>query len=206
MASDSEVKIRRLFGVKAEDTDFLAIGTLHAEELPAGFLSRLGPAVLAQLYRFLARQHYVYAATIDGQLVGFISGAGDSKGINLQFLLSAPYGTLLRVGLELLKPSSLMRAFSLWAYLSQKPPPGVPAAELLSLATARTFTKRGIGKKLVRALEEAFANEKITRYKIASAETQVEAIRFYTNLGGQRAGIIELSGIKTYVFVMNVSR
>jgi ribosomal protein S18 acetylase RimI-like enzyme len=185
---------------------FLEIGSIHASEISAGLLAQLGPHFLAKLYRYLATDNYVFGAFKNERVVGFISGTADAATVNKRFLLNVGVSGLFRLFIGVMKLSKLKRALSLWSHLSQEKSVDLPVAELLSIAVLPDFTRLGIGIRLVRSLEESFANSKITRYKIIASETQVIAHEFYNKLGGESVGVTTLGGLKTDIFVVNIRR
>ncbi len=199
-ASISQVKSN------ADPQVFLQVAQLHISKISGGFLAQLGSDFLAKMYRFIAIHHYLFVVVQEDAVIGFISGTVDSTTVTKRFILSLDLIALIKLVLACLRPTQMMRAFSVASYLMQKPPANLPKAELLSLAVSPNHTRRGIGAKLVTALNGALLEHDVTCYKIAAAETHSAALLFYKSTGAEEVATTFLSGVKTHLFIKTIRK
>ncbi len=178
--------------------DALQVATLHMQSINEGFLPKLGIGFLQSLYSFLIEKELVIVFEEKEKIMGFVSCALSSKGIKKRFLFSSPMG-IFKLVLALLKNPKLINPL-LETYrapsLSESDPSEkeIPETELLSISVSSLAQKRGIGSKLIVALEEALKNRDISTYKVIAGEKLVGANKFYIKTGFTLAKQITIHG------------
>jgi len=148
------------------------------------FLPSLGERFLRTLYAGLigSRRGLGYVYLQGEQVVGFIIGSFDTKGLFREVLWKR--GTIL--GLHLLvkifkKPSFIKNTIQTFRY-PRKESHTPQKAELIVIGVDERFRGRGIGEKLIRALNQAFLVEGISSYKVTVNKKNESANKFYQRL------------------------
>jgi GNAT superfamily N-acetyltransferase len=149
--------------------------------------SRLGSAHLAFLYREMARDptSYVGVAMVDGRPAGIVSGTLDEDTLKSNLLKSMSGPTLAGLATRLLlRPWLILQwlqsvIIALPVYHQRQE----VIAVLTALAVDPGFQGRGVGRKLVGALEEFFGANKVGKYRLDTLGTNQRALKFYSDLG-----------------------
>jgi GNAT superfamily N-acetyltransferase len=160
--------------------DLPEVVRLQTAFLQGSVVTELGP-------RFLSRFHEValshpascaFAAHADRTLVGFALGSLDVHAFN-DYVKPR---VLLAMALALLSPARMRLAASLvrMAFESE-PEPQIPA-ELLLLVVHPQARRGGVGRGLLSALEDVFAQHRHTRYRVAVRSQLTAARAFYEAL------------------------
>src|SRR3990167_5413656 len=164
--------------MKTEDTGDVA--KIHAAEIP-GFLPELGTDFLTLFYlSFLKIPGIIaFVSAEKGRINGYVAGIEKVKDLNRKIISADPWRFVLSILPPiLLKPLRIIKLLKLLAYpgFSHKGP------ELLSLAVAGKFQKRGIGSILFKRLVKEFKERKIHQFRI-SAYDKLPANDFYEKMG-----------------------
>jgi ribosomal protein S18 acetylase RimI-like enzyme len=181
---------------------------LHKEGISTGFLSKMNNTFLRLLYRAIDRTPYsrVFVAIDDEthRTLGFIA-CSLNTGKMYRYIIGyygIPFIFLLLP--EAFKRQNQKRIFETLFYYRKTQPsatvnrdhsgshPKAPhvscCAELLSIAVDKYSRGRKIGKKLVDALEEYFANNGVHTYKVVTFSEDSNANAFYRACGFVKQG------------------
>jgi ribosomal protein S18 acetylase RimI-like enzyme len=96
-------------------------------------------------------------------------------------LSNAAYKTLVAI-----MDGSVCGMIGTFTYLSYEH--NDPGGRILALVTSSTARRRGIGRALIEAAEEDFAQRGIRRVAVNTRLTRKDAHKFYESLGYQRTG------------------
>ena len=160
--------------------DIPAVVQLQVAFLNGSIVTQLGPDFLTRFHS-VALTHAAsraFVAEVEGRIAGFALGSLDVHAFNTHMkprILGAMVTALLspaRVGLAV----SLVRMV-----FEGEPQPPVPA-ELLLLTVDPQARRSGIGRGLLDALEQAFREQGIQRYRVAVRSQLTDAKSFYEAL------------------------
>ncbi len=167
-------------------------GDLHASQISGGFLSFLGPRFLARLYARIVRwpSSFLLVAEDHGQVVGFIAGSDDVRGLYRAFLLHDGFGAAVTTAPRLLRG---------WRRMLETLRHGTGTAsgtgrgvELLAVAVDPDDQGRGIGADLVDAfLTQVRADSGHAAYVVVES-ANASATALYRRAGFEPASEFEL--------------
>lgn len=160
--------------------DVPAVIALQRAFLRGSIVTELGDRFLTRFHT-AALEHPATRAFVarDQALVGLVMGTIDVQAFN-QFVKPRVLPALVRA---LLSRRGLMLAPRfIGSVLERGPQPHMPA-ELLLLAVDERARRQGVGRRLLAALEEAFAREGVTIYRVAVRTRLDDARRFYGAVG-----------------------
>lgn len=134
-----------------------AIALLHAEGIPGGFLSTLGPRFLARLYASIARDPQsavLVALESDGRVGGFVAVTAGTRGMYRRVLLSRAPWFAFEIARRCCSPRVVRYAFQTFLYGIRRSPGesgdtscGNP--EILAIAVSSVSRGRGYGRALL---------------------------------------------------------
>ncbi len=187
---------------------FKEIGEIHAQEIPAGFLARLGPRFLAQFYLHLSMDPAsILFASVEGERVqGFVSGTLDRNVFFRRYVLRHPltlFWYLLPMAFSL---DTYRKVFSIFQYIGKKSPAIEETTELLSIAVKRDSHRKGLGGELYRRFADYLHTMSRTQFVVTAAETQEKALGFYPRMGGVPIQTTQIGDLKCTVFLCKTSR
>jgi ribosomal protein S18 acetylase RimI-like enzyme len=169
-----------------------AVGALHAEQIPGGFLAVLGPDFLARLYRRITRTSgsFLLVADADGRVAGFIAGSPDVRALYREFLVHD--GPAAAIG-------AARRLLGGWRRALETLRHGAPGTtgtgrgtELLAVAVDPAWQGRGIGARLVDTfLTRVRADGGRAAYVVVAADN-TPAVGLYRSAGFTEVGDFEL--------------
>jgi ribosomal protein S18 acetylase RimI-like enzyme len=179
-APSSPVAAVGLRAMTAGDID--AVVRLQMAFLEGSIITGLGRRFLTRFHA-LAIDHpatrAMVAETLDGVIAGFVLASTDVHAFNRH----VKPRVLPRLVMALLSPRRIRIAGSICRGLADaEPQPDIPAELLLLVVDAR-YRRRGIGQRLVDALESTFRAEHVTRYRVAVRKHLAVARAFYENAG-----------------------
>ena len=186
---------------------FQDIATIHASELSPGILAELGPSFLTLFYRHIAadRDSDLFVAVEHDQVLGFVAGTVDTA----QFYRRLGLRHLLSVGLYLapyiVRPSVIRKIQVRLQNLGSKSMTNLPQAELLSIALQPSSKGKGVGHKLVAALQENFHRRGIRRFKVSTAEARDAAQRLYVDLDCRLVASVPQGNLTAFIYVCPTS-
>lgn len=182
----------------AKTSDSVEIAILHLSSITEGFLPKLGEAFLSALYKFLIKSEIVLIYREDNKIQGFVSGSLKSDKLLRKFMLF-PEGVYRLFVALLLKPSLMVSAFEVLLIpgknkLSNNNDEGelLPESELLSIAVASETRQKGLGTKLMSALERKFKERGVAKYKVVAGSKLKAANDFYLRNGFKNLRIIKI--------------
>lgn len=176
--------------------DYLAVARLHMRCLDRGFLATLGERFLALMYEAidLSDDAVLLTETVDGQVVGFITG-GSGMGPIYRRMLRSPLRLAVSLAPAVVQPAKVWRIVEILRYSGgQALPPGLPDPELLSFAVAPNWRGKGIAERLYRRLLAEFLSRGIGAFRITVGEALSPAHAFYRRMGAVAAGQVEVHG------------
>lgn len=167
---------------KADVGDIRDLAELHKRTISSGFLSSLGTAFLALLYRTLIQdeESRAFVAECGGAVVGFIAGTVDTGAFYRRFLRRHGAVAAVRLVPSLVRPRTLRRIYETLRYGSDG---GRADAELLAMAVAPRARRKGVGRRLVTSLQEWADEMDITTMKVVVGVENADAIRLYESCG-----------------------
>jgi len=184
-----------------------AAASLHRIAIHTGFLSRLGPAFLRQLYAAIpscpSGFGYVREEP-EGEIAGFIACAESVGELYRQALLRR--GVLMAIPLVrfLVRPSVVRRMIQTLLYPSRTARRGLPDAEILSIVVSQRFRRKGLGRALMDAATNEFARRGIDCVKVAVWAGNEPANRFYRGCGFELAATREHHGLGMNVYTLSL--
>ncbi len=189
---------------------FQASAHLHIAEIHHGVLPLLGEDFLTRLYYEVAVSPMsgVWVGLDAGRVLGFIAGSADISKTYWAVVSRAGF-SLGRLAMKgLLQPDAVGRIPALLGYPFHRDQTRAPdgeqkvRAELLAIAIARESQRRGIGRALVRAFENALLAWGINGpYQVATNLAESDSNAFYQNLG-----FLPCDRIKHHRLVLQVYR
>jgi ribosomal protein S18 acetylase RimI-like enzyme len=162
--------------------DIARVAALQVAFLDGSILTELGPRFLTRFHAAalaLPSTRAFVAVGSGAGLLGFVVGSIDVDAFNRY----VKPRILLPLAGSLLPPRRWRLAWSVARGLTEpEPQPHMPA-ELLLLVVDSRVRRRGIGAKLLAALEAAFAVEHVSRYRVAVRSHLAAARAFYGAAG-----------------------
>jgi ribosomal protein S18 acetylase RimI-like enzyme len=184
----------RLLGTDEAPDVFRELARLHSEEIDGGFLTSLGPRVLAILYEGIGSSPdaFIFTASVDGRIVGFLCGSTNTRRVYRHVLREQWLGLVRAAGPKLFNLRNLRLSLETLRYPSKRVPEGLPAAEILNFCVTHHLHRAGIGRNLFVAMTTEFRRRGIGQIRIVTGPTQGSAIQFYQKFGATRVGTIDV--------------
>ena len=163
---------------------------IHQKVLGDTFNSRLGADHLSYLYRIMAQdpESYVGVALLDDWPAGVVSGTLDMDKIKTSLLNSYQFKQWKDLVLHILGQPSLIHEWwqgnviSRPVYFEKK----LIRPILTTIAVDSRYQGKGIGKDLVRALEDFFRRKNVNTFRLDTLVKNSSARKFYESLGFQQ--------------------
>jgi GNAT superfamily N-acetyltransferase len=173
--------------------DLAAVVALQRISLEGSIVTALGRAFLTRFHA-AALDHPSTRAFVaiagDEAAVGFVLASMDVERFN-RYVKRRVWPALVRA---LLASGGWRHAMSFARSLAETDPrPLIPAALLLLFVDSRV-RRRGVARQLLMTLEEAFAAEQVSRYRVAVRTHLAEARAFYLAEGFQPEQELSLLG------------
>ena len=181
--------------IRAESTaHFRSAADLHVRGITEGFLSTLGTPFLAALYGGIATadESGVFVAEENGEVLGFISCARDVKTCYKRVLKSNWPSLAMTMIPNAFKPAIYKKIIETLSYplLHRDVALEAPAAEtaglrpeLLSMAVSELARGRGVGKMLVKAVDEDMSSMRLPGYYVVTHGSDERSNGFYLGRG-----------------------
>jgi ribosomal protein S18 acetylase RimI-like enzyme len=170
------------------------VAELHVENIDQGFLSTLGVPFLSLLYETIdtSEKGVLFVAEEESRLAGFVSGSEDIREIYKALLRRWPR-LIVSLMPSLFSPRKVWKIFEI-ILMSRKSTcvPGLPRAELLSIAVAAKCRRKGHAQELYRSLANHFSASGVRDFKIVVGDTLLAAHHFYLRIGAVNVGHLEI--------------
>jgi len=180
--------------------DVDAISRLHCTVLPDGFLVRLGPAVLSEIYAgALTAPGVIGLVTRDGgSVAAFLLATADTRTLFRHVLRRrAPRLAVRLLGAALRDPRLVPRMLESLRYpatFGDTGPRRLPGAELIAIGVGPEHQAKGCARRLIRRLNAEFAALGVRRYTVAAYSSNEAAGAFYRKLGFERLHEFQMYG------------
>lgn len=187
-----------------EKDDSYSLARIHKQGLAGDFLPSLGIDFLTAFYEGIIGKLGVYGfVSVEGTKInGFVVGTNNSD----KFFSQALHANFVKLSLLLLvqlikRPQIIKNVLETFLYTKKE---GTSKAELVVIAVSNKSQGRGVGKQLVKTLEQTFNKEKIKRYKL-TVHADKKAVGFYEHLGYSRVSSFKLYGKMWFVYEKEIS-
>lgn len=184
------------------------VAQLHCEHIDQGFLATLGPSFLSLLYEAIDKDKssVLIAKEVDGEVIGFVSGAVSLRSIYKQ-LLYRPFSLFIALTSCLFSISKLWKIFEI-LFIGKNNPilKGLPRHELLTIVIDPSHQGQGHAEDLFRRLCNHFNDNNVMNFKIVVGLDLARAHAFYLKMGCKVAGEMQVhKGIHSLVYVKQCS-
>ncbi len=180
---------------KMSPEDAPAVARLDRENRGDDFLPSLGEGFLGSLYAGFLSSGAAFGFVVrDGdRIAAFIIGTGET-GRLFRTALRRHWPVLGWRALPrlLARPALIGKTFQTLAYPSRSSLP--EGAELIVMGTGRGYRRRGLGSKLIAALNREFSRRGVAAYKVTVKENNPSANEFYRAAGFEPRGDFRLYG------------
>lgn len=184
------------------------VARLHCEYINQGFLATLGPSFLALLYEAIDKDKdsVLIVKEVDGDVVGFVSGAASLRPIYIQ-LLRRPFSLFAALIGCFLSVSKLSKVIEILLISKNNPVlTGLPRYELLTIVVDPLHQGQGYAEELFESLCGYFSAINVMNFKIIVGGDLARAHAFYLKMGCIVAGEIEVhKGKDSLVYVKQCS-
>ena len=183
------------------------VARLHCEYINQGFLATLGPSFLALLYEAIDKDKdsVLIVKEVDGDVVGFVSGATSLRPIYIQ-LLRRPFSLFAALIGCFLSVSKLSKVIEILLISKNNPVlTGLPRYELLTIVVNPLHQGQGYAEDLFESLCAYFSAINVMNFKIIVGGDLARAHAFYLKMGCTVAGEIEVhKGEDSLVYVKQI--
>ncbi len=186
--------------------DATAIARLHAATITQGFLTRLGPRFLRQVYLGVAADptSRVWVAAGGSEVLGFLAYAVDVGAMYRRILRSR----MLRLGWAslpyTLNPWVVREVLDTLRYPHKQTDAQLPPAEILSVGVSPAARGGGVGRRLIEAAVEQARRDGQAQLKVLAGARLHEANRFYPACGFRLLTQLMQHGEPLNVYVMDL--
>ena len=184
------------------------VARLHCEHINHGFLATLGPPFLALLYEAIdqGEDSALIVKEIDGNVVGFVSGAASLRPIYKR-LLFRPFSLFISLLSCFLSLSKLLKIIEILRISKNNPVlKGLPRHELLTIVVDPEYQGQGHAEDLFSSLCTYFKAVNVANFKIVVGGDLARAHAFYLKMGCNVAGEIKVhKGKNSLVYVKHCS-
>jgi ribosomal protein S18 acetylase RimI-like enzyme len=173
--------------------DYQAVARLHINNLDQSFLATLGERFLSEMYRAIDRADdcaLIIERNENGEVIGFVTG-GRSMGPIYKAMLPRVLIWGWSLALRLCSPKRIKRVFDILRYDGEGDF-DTTSAELFSIAVDRGGRGKGVAPKLFSNLIDYFKARNIEAFRIIVGKNLGPAHGFYTKMGAQVAGELEV--------------
>lgn len=188
---------------KWKKTDAVAIAKIHIKALPGDFLPELGHQFLTIFYMGIVELHGVYGfVNVEKkQVSGFVIGS-----LNIDtFFKNAIRANFFKLAFQvfrivLLRPRLIKNVLETFLYTKRDPG---SHAELVIIAVDKIMRGKGVGRLLIKQVENAFRRNKIKRYRL-TVQKHRKSVLFYKHLKFIEVGDFCLYGKQWHMLEKNL--
>jgi len=204
----NNLDVRRIDST-ADIRELEEIARIHEAEISDGFLPTLGLRFLQLLYLGIATSPstVLFAATLDGRIVGFVAGAFSTSTFYREFARRF-YGRILSLLMvqAVRRPRIIVKCFETLTYPSRARSISEERPEILNFCVLRDFQGCGIGRALFEALTSEFAKTGVRTVRIVTGADQKSARTFYERAGAKHTADTEIHrNVKSIVFEYDIT-
>lgn len=172
---------------KPEKEEVHAISDIHLKAFDGFFLSELGSEFLSTYYNTVRENNrgVLLGCFEDNKLLGFCAATTLSEGFN-KHLVKSNFFSFSKIGLFLLfsRPKALLRLLKNFTKSDPSVSDDGHYAELLSIGVSPTAQGKGVGKKLLMALEEYLNEMNVSKLSLTTDYYDNEkTLNFYKGMG-----------------------
>lgn len=172
---------------KPEKKEVYAISDIHLKAFEGFFLSELGREFLSTYYNTVRENDrgVLLGCFEDNKLLGFCAATTLSEGFN-KHLVKSNFFSFSKIGIFLLfsRPKALFRLLKNFTKSDPSVSDDGEYAELLSIGVSPTAQGKGVGKKLLMALEEYLNEMNVSQLSLTTDFFDNEkTLNFYKGLG-----------------------
>ena len=172
---------------KPEKEEVHAISDIHLEAFEGFFLSELGSEFLSTYYNTVRENDrgVLLGCFEDNKLLGFCAATSLSEGFN-KYLVKSNFFSFSKIGFFLLftRPRALLRLLKNFTKSDPSVSDNGQYAELLSIGVSPIAQGKGVGKKLLIALEESLNDRNVSQLSLTTDFYDNEkTLNFYKGLG-----------------------
>ena len=161
------------------------VAELHAANIDQGFLATMGTAFLSLIYEAIDEcdEGVLLVEERDGRIIAFVAGATTLAPVYKR-MLRRPVQLALVLLPSVFRPRRFRRLIETLIYSrGAERAPGLPEAELLSIAVSPAYRGRKIGDLLYARLVDNFRLRGVSVFKITVGDNLLSAHRFYLRMG-----------------------
>ena len=182
------------------------VAMLHRTGIETGFLSSLGLRFLKQLYAAIpscpAGFGYVWQEP-DGRVLGFVACAESTGRLYKQALLRRGILMALPLIRFIFRLSVLKRIWETLRYPSQTAK-DLPQAEVMSIMVSEEIRGKGVGKALMKAAMDEFANRRLRQVRVSVGAGNEPANKFYQRCGFSLAMTRKHHGLDMNIYTTQI--
>jgi len=172
---------------KPEKEEVYAISDIHLKAFEGFFLSELGKEFLSTYYNSVRvnDRGVLLGCFDDKKLLGFCAATTLSEGFNT-YLVKSNFFSFSKIGFFLLftRPKALLRLLKNFTKSDPSVSDDGHYAELLSIGVSPTAQGKGVGKKLLMALEKYLNDKNVSKLSLTTDFYDNEKTQnFYKGLG-----------------------
>ena len=184
------------------------IAQLHSEHINQGFLTTLGASFLTLLYEAIDKDKSSVLITkeIDGDVVGFVSGASNLAPIYKK-LLHRPLSLFISLTNSFFSLSKVSKIVEIFFIKKNNPILSkLPQHELLTIVVDPSYQGEGHAEDLFVSLCSHFKKINVKNFKIVVGADLARAHAFYLKMGCVPVGEIEVhKGKNSLVYIKQCS-
>ena len=173
----------------ATKMDVPQIVNIHMNTFEGFFLTSLGRTFLSFYYNAFinSKDSIVLCSVVDNKVCGFAAATKQCKGYNLNLIKSNLIKFIwLSLRLLFVKPSALIRLVKNLSKKSDIVEDAEDYAELYSIGIADNVQGKGVGKKLLTAIEDNMRGEGVEKISLTTDfYNNDSAVAFYRTMGYQ---------------------
>lgn len=188
-------------------TDAASVAELHVSQISEGFLSSLGPRVLASIYQALPRTSVGFGFIADrgGQVIGFVTCATQLNRLYRGILCRKGLVLSWRLIRHFLRLRTLQKMVQTIFYPGKVRLLQVPDAEVLSVVTAPAARGLGVASRLMACAFAEFKRRGCPQVKVLVGADLGPANAYYLKNGFTLVGTISHHDRPENIYVADLS-